>query len=60
EVSTPTGEFIMARRVYSDCVVTICKYTLANKGEMIPPWGEPPLLTTIGSYNLVIFSLSII
>ncbi|MCF6774939.1 hypothetical protein L3H44_11150, partial [Corynebacterium sp. MC-12] len=24
EVSTPTGEFIMARRVYSNCVVTIC------------------------------------
>ncbi|MDV3181257.1 MAG: hypothetical protein Q8830_03570 [Candidatus Phytoplasma australasiaticum] len=35
EVSMPTGEFIMARRVYCDCVVTVCDHeTLADLFEL--------------------------
>ena len=35
EVSTPTEEFIMARKVYYDCVVTVCNLdTLANLIEL--------------------------
>ena len=35
EVSTPIGESIMARRIYSDCVVTVCNHdTLADLIEL--------------------------
>ena len=35
EVSTPTGESIMARRVYFDFIVTVCNHdTLANLIEL--------------------------